>query len=435
MDDSQYGHNEADAPGSTLENGIKQMREQHRARLDQLSTLMASLQSVSESVNADGEVLDALADAARGELDSIAKRVHESASSDRESLQSRIDELSQALEQSERERTSLSEQLEARGAELEELAALREDAEARGAMIAALEARIGEFEARLGAGEDIETLQATVRDAEATHEALRTELKSVQRELDSLRQQLDEAARERDAARVELEGAREQGRRSVLAQQLAEAIAETERLEDENERLKGELGRSGGAEPAPSLQFPELEPAAVAPAPAQVSRSAEDELHRIQESARKPQHGPKRVIGQILLDAGVISGDQLQTALELQKSNPQQHLGSLLAELGFASDEAIAQARASQCGVEYIRFSESTVDPEAAALISRRLAEQHTCIPVSATEDIMRLAVVNPMDLLAIEDVERFSNRKVEVVVGTGPDIEQAIARFYWEPE
>jgi hypothetical protein len=47
----------------------------------------------------------------------------------------------------------------------------------------------------------------------------------------------------------------------------------------------------------------------------------------------------------------------------------------------------------------------------------------------------MVLAVTNPMDLLAIEDVERFTNRKVDVVVATPPEITAAIARFYWEPE
>jgi hypothetical protein len=47
----------------------------------------------------------------------------------------------------------------------------------------------------------------------------------------------------------------------------------------------------------------------------------------------------------------------------------------------------------------------------------------------------MVLAVTNPMDLLAIEDVERFTNRKVDIVVGTVPDVAQAITRFYWEPE
>lgn len=296
---------------------------------------------------------------------------------------------------------------------------------------------------------EFERLKSMQQHAEATQEGLKTELRAVQRELESLkeryreglssdaalalRQQVTETAAQVSALEKDLIEAREHAKKSVLAQQLTDAIQETERLEEDNGRLRQQLGLLEDGRKIMDGGY-ELETAAVLPAP-QVTRSPEDELQRIQRSAQKWTHGPKRVIGQILLDAGVITEEQLETALELQKSNPQQHLGALLGELGFASEEAIAQARASQCGVNYIRFTEDTVDPEAAALINARLAQQHHCIPVSAVDRSMVLAVANPMDLLAIEDVERFTNRKVDVVVGTSADIEQAIARFYWEPE
>lgn len=300
-------------------------------------------------------------------------------------------------------------------------------------------------------GAEFERLKSIQQHAEATQEGLKTELLAVQRELETLkeryreglssdaalalRQQVTETAAQVSALEKELLEAREHAKKSVLAQQLTDAIQEAERLEEENERLRAQLGiledgrriMDGGY----ALETAE----AVAYAEPQVSRSPEDELLRIQRSAQKWTHGPKRVIGQILLDAGVITEEQLEKALEVQKSNPQQHLGALLGELGFASEEAIAQARASQCGVDYIRIAEDTIDPEAAALINQRLASQHNCIPVSATPKSMVLAVTNPMDLLAIEDVERFTNRKVDVVVGTVPDVTQAIARYYWEPE
>ncbi len=298
---------------------------------------------------------------------------------------------------------------------------------------------------------EFERLKSIQQHAEATQEGLKTELLAVQRELETLkeryreglssdaalalRQQVTETAAQVSALEKELLEAREHAKKSVLAQQLTDAIQETERLEEENERLRAQLGiledgrrlMDGDVELETAGSIAYVEP--------QVSRSPEDELLRIQRSAQKWTHGPKRVIGQILLDAGVISEEQLEKALEVQKSSPQQHLGALLGELGFASEEAIAQARASQCGVDYIRITEDTVDPDAAALINQRLASQHNCIPISATPKTMVLAVTNPMDLLAIEDVERFTNRKVDVVVGTVPDVAQAISRYYWEPE
>ena len=519
MDDTTMDHAGAERSDSALETEIAQLRQAHKSRLDQISSLMSSLQNIAESVATEDASLDALAQSAHGQLDYLRKSLEDTVSN-RGNLEERLDELTRALEESERERAALTEKARAAESESEALAALRSELDTKTEAFANLEARLADIksqqqadrksleeawaransaESKLGALEEesasrfldvssqqdqidtfrrelaerdraLEAAQAALEDAqndynqmqaefdrlksaqqqaEATQEGLKTELMAVQRELESLRekyreglsteaalalrQQVTETADQIKALEMELVQTRQQGRKSVLAQQLAEAMEESERLEEENLRLKQQLGlveegRAGAAEPAYAA-------AGISQPPPQVSRSAEDELQRIQESARRWSHGPKRVIGQILLDAGVISEDQLETALELQKSNPQQHLGALLAELGFASDEAVAQARASQCGVSYIRFDDDTVDPEAASLINQRLASQHTCIPISATEREMVLAVVNPMDLLAIEDVERFSNRKVEVVVGTGPDIEQAISRFYWEPE
>lgn len=521
MDDTHVDHTSPETQGSALDSELKQMRSQHKERLDQLSSLMSSIQSITESVTSDEAKLEALEQSARGQFDYLKRSLEETVSG-QGSLQTRIEELEAALQSSEQEKAALHEQASQPPQESEELAGLRADLEAKSEAVTRLEARVTDLtsqqqadrksleeawqrasgaesrmteleeesasrfmdsnsmqdqlgqlrreleekNAALGAAqtaleeaqdeqarvsEEFERLKTAQQHAEATQEGLKTELMAVQREMESLRekyreglsseaalalrQQVTEMTEEVKAVQGELAKAREQSRKSILAQQLAEAIEESERLEEENKRLKVQLGlveegRADLSSPAASM-----EPVGVLQPAPNVTRSAEDELERIQQSARRWAHGPKRVIGQILLDAGVISGDQLDTALELQKSNPQQHLGALLAELGFASDEAIAQARASQCGVQYIRFDENTVDPEAAALITQRLASQHACIPVSATERDMVLAITNPMDLLAIEDVERFTNRKVEVVVGTGPDIEQAINRYYWEPE
>lgn len=521
MDDNIVEPVGAEQRETALESEFKDLRQRHKARFEQLAGLMNTIQSLSESAQAESDSLESLEQSAHGQLNYLKKSLEETVSG-QGSFESRIQELTEALASAERERAALADQLRSAEGSSGELESLRDElatataslgvAQARAAELSeALETAQAEGDAardRLAAIEEtsqgqsddaarlqaeidtlrakIDTLQAEIAEkdqllqnaqaaldeaqeeqnrvsaefdrlkniqqhAEATQEGLKTELLAVQRELETLkeryreglssdaalalRQQVTETAAQISALERDLQEAREQAKKSVLAQQLAEAIQDSERLEEENERLRTQLkiledGRrlvDGGADSVSDDAPPFVEP--------QVSRSPEDELIRIQRSAQKWTHGPKRVIGQILLDAGVISETQLETALEVQKSNPQQHLGSLLGELGFASEEAIAQARAAQCGVDYIRIAEDTIDPEAAALINQRLASQHNCIPVSATPKTMVLAVTNPMDLLAIEDVERFTNRKVDVVVGTVPDVAQAIARYYWEPE
>jgi chromosome segregation ATPase len=512
MEDTTVESTGAGEATSALESEFKQLRQRHKARFEQLASLMSSIQSLSESAKAESDSLETLEQSAQGQLNYLKKSLEETVSG-RGEFEARIQELTEALAAGEQERAALAEQLSASSGSSAELDALRgelatssmalaaakdqlasvstqleearseasaakerlatleqesagrnDDAAALEAQIAALKSEIAEKDQLLQNAQcaldeaqdaqgrvaaEFERLKSIQQSAEATQEGLKTELLAVQRELESLkeryreglssdaalalRQQVTETAAQVSALERELADAREQAKKSFLAQQLTEAVQESERLEEENQRLRQQLGLLEDGRKRMDGDYG-LETAAVLQEPL-VSRSPEDELLRIQRSAQKWTHGPKRVIGQILLDAGVINESQLEMALELQKSNPQQHLGALIGELGFASEEAIAQARASQCGVEYIRIAEDTIDPEAAALINLRLATQHNCIPVSATPDAMVLAVTNPMDLLAIEDVERFTNRKVDIVVGTVPDVAQAITRFYWEPE
>ena len=143
----------------------------------------------------------------------------------------------------------------------------------------------------------------------------------------------------------------------------------------------------------------------------------------------------KNRLGTLLIEAGVITEEQLEDVVAEQAKNPSQHIGELLVLRGYASESAVAQALASQCDVEFVNLKTEEIETEAVALISDRLAQQHTCIPVRASADMLVLAMANPMNLLAIEDVERASGRKVEVVVATPSGVREAVESLYWEPE
>lgn len=149
----------------------------------------------------------------------------------------------------------------------------------------------------------------------------------------------------------------------------------------------------------------------------------------------RTRFGRRPLIGQLLLDARVISKQQLDDAVAVQTENTNRHIGEILIEKGYTDEEAIAQVLATQCQTKFFRLAEQPVDSSAVALVNERLAQQHTCIAIRANGGALVLAMANPMNLLAIEDVERATNRKVEVVVATPSDIKDAIAKFYWEPE
>lgn len=143
----------------------------------------------------------------------------------------------------------------------------------------------------------------------------------------------------------------------------------------------------------------------------------------------------KQRMGEILEKAELITAEQLEKALEAQKTKPHRHLGDILIDLNMTTPEVVALVLAVQSKVDYVRLNELQVQPEAACLISERMAQQHGCIPVRATEESLSLAIANPMDLVAIEDVECATNRTVQILVATEQDIQEAIEKFYWEPE
>lgn len=238
-----------------------------------------------------------------------------------------------------------------------------------------------------------------------------------------LEDELRLAAERMEAVEQRLHEETAKGTKSMLAQQLAEALREAEQAREELRALRRELGRGG---PAPAdTPAPKARKATAAAPP--------DQLTRIRAAAEAL--GRKRSLGEILVNAGVLAQDQLDETIEAQRATPNIHLGELLVERGIADEAAVAQGLACQCGVDFIQFDDNTVDPEAAALISRRLAQQHTCIPLSADAETVILAMRNPLDLVAIEDVERATSRKAAPVVAPAPAIRAAIEKYYWEPE
>lgn len=141
--------------------------------------------------------------------------------------------------------------------------------------------------------------------------------------------------------------------------------------------------------------------------------------------------GGRRRIGDILVSAGMITQMQLDDALEAQRRDPQRRLGSILVELGFTGEDIVAQVLASQTALPYVHLEHEPVDLLSTRLISRQLATRHMVIPIRCTPSVLTLAMANPLDLVAIDDVERAANRRVDPVVATRTAISEAIVRYY----
>jgi hypothetical protein len=141
------------------------------------------------------------------------------------------------------------------------------------------------------------------------------------------------------------------------------------------------------------------------------------------------ENGHRRPLGMILVKAGVISASQLEDALREQRSAWNRHLGALLVDLGYASEADIAQTLAAQMRVPYIDIP--VEGPEAAALrlVSPNLCQHHTCVPLRFEGNRLVVAMANPIDLIAQEDVRLATGLEIEVVVATASSIRAVIQR------
>lgn len=153
-------------------------------------------------------------------------------------------------------------------------------------------------------------------------------------------------------------------------------------------------------------------------------------------SAAHPEAGGKSTeyrprMGDMLVDMRLLTEDQLSSALHDQESKPQRRIGAILIEKGYVPEEVVARVLAQQLNLPFVRLAHDAVDDTAPRLINGQLAKRRQCIPITATPDSIVLAMANPQDLIALDDVKLSSGRTVSPVVATGTDIVAAIGRYY----
>ncbi|MEW6545291.1 MAG: ATPase, T2SS/T4P/T4SS family [Bacillota bacterium] len=136
---------------------------------------------------------------------------------------------------------------------------------------------------------------------------------------------------------------------------------------------------------------------------------------------------PKR-LGEILVQSGRIHSAQLQQALEEARRSGAK-LGETLMRMGFITEEDLARALAEQLG---LRFSPTVAyEREAVKLIPEQVARRHRVIPLARRGNVLELAMANPLDLLAQEDVRLLTGLAVQPVVVPARALEEALRRAY----
>ncbi len=135
-------------------------------------------------------------------------------------------------------------------------------------------------------------------------------------------------------------------------------------------------------------------------------------------------------LGEILVESGMISLEQIQQLLEDQKSTGKK-LGELIVEKGILTEQQILNAREYQIKIPYVDFATLAIDPDAPGLISEALAKKHCLIPIGFEAGDLVVVMNDPLDLVAIDDVRYATGKDVRAKMSSRSDILTAIDRSY----
>ncbi len=145
----------------------------------------------------------------------------------------------------------------------------------------------------------------------------------------------------------------------------------------------------------------------------------------------------KKKLGNMLVEEGIITEAQLEQALKKQKLH-HQRLGEILVDLRFTDELTIAGALKQQLGLEDIELKGIEIDPSIIGMVSEQLLRKNMLIPFAYSRraaHTLRVAMADPLDLNAMDDLMIVTNYKIEPVIATPRDIAATIDRYYGNAE
>jgi len=140
-----------------------------------------------------------------------------------------------------------------------------------------------------------------------------------------------------------------------------------------------------------------------------------------------------RRIGQVLVDLGYISDEQLELLLDEQHQRPGQLLGQVAMDMGLVNDEQLAQALAEQTSLRTVTLGDLTIEPEVLAMVTEPMAQMYRIIPIKFEDDTLTVAMCDPQNLGTQDELRTFLGFNIGVVVATEPAILAALDRYYGE--
>ncbi len=135
-------------------------------------------------------------------------------------------------------------------------------------------------------------------------------------------------------------------------------------------------------------------------------------------------------IGRLLVDEGFVTERQLNRA-KAEASAKNESLQKVLVNMGFVSDKDVVQSLGKQMGVEFFDLEAASLDNELVKSIPEHLAKRYNVIPVSQQDNKLKLAMADPLNVLAIDDIRLITGFDIQPVIATEEAINKAISSMF----
>ena len=143
----------------------------------------------------------------------------------------------------------------------------------------------------------------------------------------------------------------------------------------------------------------------------------------------------QRRLGQILVDLGYLTEDQLWDVLEEQKRSPGEVIGQVAIRMGLVTEIQVTEALAEQWGMPVVNLPETNIPPKVLELVPQTMAEIYKIMPISLKNDVLTVAMADPQNVAALDDLRNFLGYEVRGAVSNPHDIEEAISKHYADAE
>jgi len=135
-------------------------------------------------------------------------------------------------------------------------------------------------------------------------------------------------------------------------------------------------------------------------------------------------------LGTILQEGGLITDEQLQAALQMQRTKGMR-LGEALINLGFVTEKDIHRILGMQLGIPYVTLNNTQLDPQAARVIPEQLAKRYSAIPLKLEGKKLLVATSDPLNVFGLNDIAFTTGLELDLVIMSHTDVERAIRQAY----